>query len=169
MEYRLGSAIVPLSAMPAGAVEVVPLERRISCTSMGFAAGKRAGATYRERSGELLSESINAYPEGSADEALDFARKQWGCTNATDAHHHKWSVARLRYPRIASDQATYRISAADTSGVVSDVIVLRVNDSALLVVTAEGVDSAPPDAAAVESFVRKAFALAEAKLGGSAG
>lgn len=113
--------------------------------------------TYRKPDGELLTESVNVYREGLALRAMNFVRKQWSCKVATDAQHRKWSVAPLSYTRIASDQATYRIKEQANSAVVEDVIVLRVNDSTVLVIEA-GVND--------DQIAREAYAWARYKLGG---
>lgn len=153
-----GTALLPLSRLPGGTVEVAARERRISCTPMGFASRRRAGVTYRQPGGALLSEWVYIYADGTATAAMNFARKQWGCAVATDAGHRKWSVTPVSYPRIAPDQAAYRIKAQDTSRDVEDVIVMRVNDSTLLIVTTD----LPDD---YESG-RMAYTWARYKLGG---
>ena len=153
-----GTALLPLSLLPGGTVEVATRERRISCTPMGFASRRRAGVTYRQPNGATVSEWVYIYADGTATAAMNFARKQWGCAVATDAGHRKWSVAPVSYMRIAPDQAAYRIKAQDASGDVEDVIIMRVNDSALVVVNADLNDGAQSG--------RLAYTWARYKLGG---
>ena len=115
-------------------------------------------------------------------------REQWNCPVATDPNHpdERWSVAELNFPSIAPGQLSYGFQhsyAAHpgvTTTITDDVLVLPVNSSSVLVLTAESTSNStlPPNLSAAsstgpgvvdrstfENFARKAWTRAQSTLG----
>jgi len=96
-------------------------------------------------------------------------REQWDCGHPNDSVRSSilWIASVLAFPRLSGDQASYQIAAVTTADFTPtvDLIALRLNDSAVLIVTSGNGVSAP-DLNATEAFARQAYTRAKSRLGG---
>ena len=186
------AALLPLADLPAGTISQTPAKpSNVSCTSEPLVKKPRflAVATYLlPRSSTRLNDGVSIYAPGGAAQTMRNVREQWNCPVATDPNHpdERWSVAKLNFPSIAPGQLSYGFQhsyAAQpgvTTTITDDVLVLPVNSSSVLVLTAESTSNStlPPnlsaasptgpgvvDRSAFENFARKAWTRAESTLG----
>ena len=188
------AALVPLADLPAGTTSPQGLATPsgISCTSKPSVKPRfLARAIYLlPRSSTRLGEEVNIFAPGGAAQIMRNARERWNCPVATEPDHpdRPWSVAKLNFPSIAPGQLSYRLqhsygsqhSPSVTTTITDDLVVLPVNSSSILVLTAESTSNStlPPnlsaaspigpgelDLSAFEDFARKAWTRAEAALG----
>jgi len=107
------------------------------------------------------------YTKGTAAQIMNSVREQWDCPNPTDSVRSSilWSASVLRVPRLSGDQASYQISLVTTAPFTPtiDIIALRLNDSAVLIVTS-GNGFYAPDLIATEAFAVRAYTRAKSTL-----
>ena len=164
---QVKAALVPLSEMPAGTEPVKFVGGGSSDSSLCTKAGPRANPLVHAQASfayvsrvngipsraEDLFEVVSAYDKGTAAHLLNDLRKPSRCPT---------EVSPLAFPRVASDQVSFQLTIPNLGRV--DFIYLRVNDSAIVAVSAE-FPSGSPDARTV-TFARKAYTRAKSKLGG---
>jgi len=164
------AAIVPLSDMPKGTAQVSGVVPTVtaSCTHKPIATPlASAHASYGPPSSSSVGEVVNVYSKGTAAQIMNDVREQWGCSAPADSRRYVWLASVLRVPRLSSDQASYQITediSCDCTPTF-DIIALRVNDSAVLIVTS-GNGFYAPNLKATEAFARQAYTRATSKLGG---
>ena len=174
------AALLPLADLPAGTITQTPAKpSNVSCTSKPFVERPRflAVAGYLlPRSSIRLSDGVNIYAPGGAAQTMRNVREQWNCAVATDPDHpdEQWSVTTLNFPSIAPGQLSYEfqhsyaVQPRGTTTITDDVVLLPVNSSSVLVLSASATSPnglGVVDRLAFEDFARKAWTRAESALG----
>ena len=174
------AALLPLADLPAGTTSQTPAQpSNVSCTSKPLVKKPRflAVAGYLlPRSSTRLYDVVSIYASGGAAQIMRDVREQWNCPVATDPGHpdRRWSVAKLNFRSIAPSQLSYgfqhsyAVQPGVTTTITDDVLVLPVNSSSVLVLSASATSPKRPgvvDVAAFEHFSRKAWTRAESALG----
>ena len=173
-------ALLPLTDLPAGTAKQTPAKSsNVSCTDRPLVKKPRylAVATYQlPRSSTRLGEGVSIYAPGGAAQELRRVREQWNCPVATVLGNpgRRWFVAKLNFPSIAPGQLSYEFQHSYsaqpgvTTMITDDVLLLPVNSSSVLELSASATSSKGPavvDLSAFEDFARKALTRAESALG----
>ena len=174
------AAVLPLADLPARTTKLTPGgPSDVSCTGKSLVKKARffAGAVYQlPRSSTRLGDGVGIDAPGGAAQTLSNYREHWNCPVGSDVYHpdRQWSVAKLKFPSIAPGQLSYefrRSYAAKpnvTTSITDDVLLLPVNSSSVLELSANDTSSTGPavvDPSAFEDFARKAWTRAESALG----
>jgi len=174
------AALLPLADLPAGTTKQTPAKSsNVSCSSKPLVTNPRyfAIASYQlPRSSTRLNDGVSIYAPGGAAQILRNVQEQWNCPVATDPNQpdRRWTVAKLNFPSIARGQLRYRFRhsyAAQrnvTTTITDDVLLLPVNSSSVLVLSASATSPNGPsevDLSTLEAFARKAWTRAESALG----
>ena len=174
------AALLPLADLPAGTTsQTLAKPSNVSCTSTPLVTKPRylAVADYQlPRSSTRLGDLVNIYAAGGAAQTMRNVREQWNCPVARDLDHpdRQWSVAKLNFPSIAPGQLShgfqhsYAVQPNVTTSITDDVLVLPVNSTSVLELSASATSPkgrGVVDLSAFEDFARKAWTRAESALG----
>jgi len=158
------AALLPLADLPAGTTSQTPAKpSSVSCTGEPLVTKPRylAVATYQlPRSSTRLGDLVNIDAPGGVAQIMRSVREQWNCRVATDLDHpdRQWSVAKLHFPSIAPGQLSYRFRHSYvaqpnvTTSITDDVLVLPVNSSSVLELSASATSPKGPGVVDLSAF-----------------